>query len=36
VQMCPTGTLSFGRLDKAGKPVLDIIPASSVQLTERK
>jgi NosR/NirI family transcriptional regulator, nitrous oxide reductase regulator len=36
VQMCPTGTLSFGRVGKNGKPVLDIIPASTVQLTERK
>lgn len=36
VQMCPTGTLSFGRFDGKGKPVLDIIPASSVQLAERK
>lgn len=36
VQMCPTGTLSFGRFGKDGKPRLDIIPASSVQLREKK
>jgi NosR/NirI family transcriptional regulator, nitrous oxide reductase regulator len=36
VQMCPTGTLTFGRIGPDGKPILDIIPASMVQLKERK
>lgn len=36
VQMCPTGVLSFGRFDKAGKIVLDKTPASPVQMREGK
>jgi thioredoxin reductase/ferredoxin len=35
VQSCPTGTLTFGRLDGAGQPVLDRLAASPVQLRER-
>lgn len=34
VQQCPTGTLTFGRYGADGKPRLDIIPASLVQLKE--
>lgn len=36
VQMCPTGTLSFGHYGKDRQPRLDIIPASLVQLKEKK
>jgi NosR/NirI family nitrous oxide reductase transcriptional regulator len=36
VQMCPTGTLSFGRMDSTGRPVYDRVPASLVQIRERK
>ncbi|MDP9253599.1 MAG: 4Fe-4S binding protein, partial [Verrucomicrobiota bacterium] len=35
VQQCPTGVLSFGRYDGAGKIVLDRLPASPVQMAER-
>jgi NosR/NirI family transcriptional regulator, nitrous oxide reductase regulator len=35
VQQCPTGVLSFGRYDNAGKIVLDRLPASPVQMAER-
>ena len=35
VQECPTGTLSFGRADRSGRPVaLDRLSASPVQLRE--
>jgi len=34
VQVCPTGTLSFGRLSARGIPVLDVLPASPVQIAE--
>jgi polyferredoxin len=36
VQECPTGTLSFGRFDRARLVVLDSIPASPVQMRESK
>ena len=36
VQMCPTGTLTFGRIGSDGQPRLDLIPASAVQLREKK
>jgi polyferredoxin len=36
VQMCPTGTLSFGRIGPGGQPVYDRIPASLVQIREKK
>ncbi|MFN8547217.1 MAG: NAD(P)-binding domain-containing protein [Candidatus Eisenbacteria bacterium] len=35
VAACPTGTLSFGRLDARGVPVLDRLAASAVQIRER-
>jgi len=34
VQQCPTGTLSFGRLDKNNQPVFDQLAASAVQMKE--
>ncbi len=34
VQSCPTGVLSFGRLDGQGQPVYDRVPASGVQMRE--
>lgn len=36
VQECPTGVLSFGRYDGAGKIVLDDLPASPVLMAERE
>lgn len=36
VQSCPTGVLNFGRLDSAQKPIFDTLPASLVQLAERR
>ena len=36
VQSCPTGVLSFGRFDGNQKPVFDTLPASLVQLAERR
>jgi thioredoxin reductase/polyferredoxin len=36
VQSCPTGVLNFGRLDKDDKPLFDTLPASLVQLAERR
>ena len=36
VSSCPTGTLSFGRLDHSQKPIFDTLPASLIQLTERR
>ena len=36
VQSCPTGVLNFGRLDKEEKPIFDTLPASLVQLAERR
>ncbi|MBK8233453.1 MAG: NAD(P)-binding domain-containing protein [Candidatus Eisenbacteria bacterium] len=33
---CPTGVLSFGRLGDGGKPILDTLPASPVQMRERR
>ena len=36
VQMCPTGVLSFGRFNGAGKIILDTLPASPVQMREGK
>ncbi|MGB6220728.1 NAD(P)-binding domain-containing protein [Haloferula sp.] len=36
VQSCPTGVLEFGRFDKNQKPVFDTLPASLVQLAERR
>ncbi len=35
VQQCPTGVLSFGRLGKNEKIVLDTVPASPVQMQEK-
>jgi NosR/NirI family nitrous oxide reductase transcriptional regulator len=34
VQMCPTGVLTFGRLDSDGKIVYDKLVASPVQMRE--
>jgi NosR/NirI family nitrous oxide reductase transcriptional regulator len=34
VQSCPTGVLSFGRLDGQGQPVYDRLAASPVQMQE--
>jgi NosR/NirI family nitrous oxide reductase transcriptional regulator len=34
VQSCPTGTLSFGRLDRAGQPIYDRLAASPVLMRE--
>ncbi|HEY7957572.1 MAG TPA: NAD(P)-binding domain-containing protein [Polyangia bacterium] len=34
VQSCPTGVLTFGRLDSSGAPLLDTLPASPVQIAE--
>jgi len=34
VQMCPTGVLTFGRLDSNGKIVYDKLVASPVQMRE--
>ena len=34
VQMCPTGTLTFGRIGKDGNPIFDRTPASAVQIRE--
>ncbi|MGH9367064.1 MAG: NAD(P)-binding domain-containing protein [Thermoanaerobaculia bacterium] len=34
VTACPTGVLTFGRFDGKGLPVLDRLPASSVQMRE--
>ncbi|MGJ8632676.1 MAG: NAD(P)-binding domain-containing protein [Luteolibacter sp.] len=37
VQSCPTGVLNFGRLGKPGQePIFDTLPASLVQLAERR
>jgi polyferredoxin len=36
VQSCPTGVLNFGRLDRDQKPIFDTLPASLVQLAERR
>jgi thioredoxin reductase/ferredoxin len=36
VQECPTGTLTFGRLDASGAPIYDRVPASPVQMREGK
>ena len=36
VQSCPTGTLSFGRVGKDGKPIFDRVMASPVQIAESK
>lgn len=36
VQSCPTGVLTFGRLDSQEKPIFDTLPASLVQLAERR
>ncbi|MGE9269793.1 MAG: 4Fe-4S binding protein, partial [Verrucomicrobiales bacterium] len=36
VQGCPTGVLSFGRLDPHHRPVFDKLPASLVQLAEKR
>jgi len=36
VQGCPTGVLTFGRIDNKQKPVFDDLPASLVQLAERR
>ena len=36
VQSCPTGVLNFGRFDNDQKPVFDTLPASLVQLAERR
>lgn len=36
VQSCPTGTLSFGRVDGSGAPVLDRLAASPVLMAEGK
>ena len=34
VQMCPTGTLSFGWTARDGRIVFDILPASPVRARE--
>jgi NosR/NirI family transcriptional regulator, nitrous oxide reductase regulator len=34
VHACPTGTLTFGRFGRDGKPVYDTVPASPVQMAE--
>jgi len=34
VQQCPTGVLSFGRYDSAGRRILDGLPASPVRMSE--
>jgi NosR/NirI family transcriptional regulator, nitrous oxide reductase regulator len=35
VQMCPTGVLQFGRVDRSGKTIaLDLLPASPVIMRE--
>ncbi len=36
VQSCPTGVLNFGHFDSREKPVFDTLPASLVQLAERR
>ena len=36
VQSCPTGVLNFGHLDSNQKPIFDTLPASLVQLAERR
>ena len=36
VQSCPTGVLNFGHFNKDQKPVFDTLPASLVQLAERR
>ena len=36
VQSCPTGVLNFGRYDGNRKPVFDTLPASLIQLAERR
>ncbi len=36
VQSCPTGVLSFGRFDRNQTPIFDTLPASLVQLAERR
>lgn len=36
VQSCPTGVLDFGYFDGNNKPVFDTLPASLVQLAERR
>lgn len=36
VQSCPTGVLDFGYFDRNNKPVFDTLPASLVQLAERR
>ncbi len=35
VSSCPTGTLSFGRFGAGGKPILDTLAASPVQMMEK-
>ena len=36
VQSCPTGVLTFGQVNRAGKTIaLDLLPASPVQMRER-
>ena len=36
VQSCPTGVLNFGRFDGNSKPIFDTLPASLVQLAEKR
>ena len=36
VQSCPTGVLNFGRYDGNQKPIFDTLPASLIQLAERR
>jgi len=36
VQSCPTGVLNFGHFDSQEKPIFDTLPASLVQLAERR
>ncbi|MDE0835439.1 MAG: NAD(P)-binding domain-containing protein [Akkermansiaceae bacterium] len=36
VQSCPTGVLNFGRFDGDSKPIFDTLPASLVQLAEKR
>ena len=36
VQSCPTGVLNFGHYDSNEKPIFDTLPASLVQLAERR
>jgi NosR/NirI family transcriptional regulator, nitrous oxide reductase regulator len=37
VHACPTGVLTFGQVDRAGRTIaLDLLPASPVQMREQE